>query len=146
MAEQGYLGPLDHGADSSCRSLYALALMFPLKLSSHTGFGGRTMRLKSGPAKQPVKAVAGAPAAATARLDARSPAEALHARTVSPRNRSCTPVSRPTCAYPTMRALTLRCNKDPPLNQPSLTRLVHGTPAQPGVRGESKGMGLSEPI
>ena len=31
-----YLAPLDHGAGSSCRSLYALALMFPPKLSSHT--------------------------------------------------------------------------------------------------------------
>jgi hypothetical protein len=33
VAEQGYLAPLEHGAGSSCRSLYALALMFPL--SSH---------------------------------------------------------------------------------------------------------------
>ena len=41
MAEQGYLAPLDHGAGSSCRSLYALALMFPPKLShTHTGSGG----------------------------------------------------------------------------------------------------------
>jgi hypothetical protein len=30
------LAPLEHGAGSSCRSLYALALMFPPKLSSHT--------------------------------------------------------------------------------------------------------------
>jgi hypothetical protein len=36
VAEQGYLAPLDHGAGSSCRSLYALALMFPPKPSSHT--------------------------------------------------------------------------------------------------------------
>ena len=35
MAEQGYLAPLDHGAGSFCRCLYALALMFPPKLSSH---------------------------------------------------------------------------------------------------------------
>jgi hypothetical protein len=35
VAEQGYLAPLEHGADSSCRSLYALALMFPPKLGSH---------------------------------------------------------------------------------------------------------------
>jgi hypothetical protein len=35
VAQQGYLAPLDHGAGSSCRSLYALALMFPPKLSSH---------------------------------------------------------------------------------------------------------------
>jgi hypothetical protein len=35
VAEQGYLAPLDHGAGSSCRSLYALVLMFPPKLSSH---------------------------------------------------------------------------------------------------------------
>ena len=35
MAEQDYLAPLDHGAGSSCRSLYALALLFPPKLSSH---------------------------------------------------------------------------------------------------------------
>jgi hypothetical protein len=35
VAEQGYLAPLDHGAGSSCRSLYARALMFPPKLSSH---------------------------------------------------------------------------------------------------------------
>jgi hypothetical protein len=34
VAEQGYLAPLDHGAGSSCRSLYALALMFPPKPSS----------------------------------------------------------------------------------------------------------------
>jgi hypothetical protein len=36
VAEQGYLAPLDHGAGSSCRSLYALALVFPPKLSSRT--------------------------------------------------------------------------------------------------------------
>jgi hypothetical protein len=36
VAEQGYLAPLDHGAGSSCRSLYALALMVPPKFSSHT--------------------------------------------------------------------------------------------------------------
>ena len=42
MAKQGYLAPKDHGgagsqvAFSYCRSLYALALMFPQKLSSHT--------------------------------------------------------------------------------------------------------------
>jgi hypothetical protein len=35
-AEQGYLAPPEHGAGSSCRSLYALALMFPPQLSSHT--------------------------------------------------------------------------------------------------------------
>jgi hypothetical protein len=33
VAEQGYLVPLEHGAGSSCRSLYALALMFPPKLA-----------------------------------------------------------------------------------------------------------------
>ena len=32
MAEQDYLAPLDHGAGSSCRSLYALALMFSPQL------------------------------------------------------------------------------------------------------------------
>jgi hypothetical protein len=43
VAKQGYLAPNDHGgagsqvAFSYCRSLYALALMFPPKLSSHTG-------------------------------------------------------------------------------------------------------------
>jgi hypothetical protein len=42
VAKQGYLAPNDHGgaggqvAFSYCRSLYALALMFPPKLSSHT--------------------------------------------------------------------------------------------------------------
>jgi hypothetical protein len=36
VAEQGHLAPLDHGAGSFCRSLFALALMFPPKLSSHT--------------------------------------------------------------------------------------------------------------
>jgi hypothetical protein len=36
VAEQGYLAPLEHGAGSSCRRLYALMLMFPPKLSSHT--------------------------------------------------------------------------------------------------------------
>jgi hypothetical protein len=36
VAEQGYLAPLDNGAGSFCRSLYALVLMFPPKLSSHT--------------------------------------------------------------------------------------------------------------
>jgi hypothetical protein len=41
VAKQGYLAPNDHGgaggqvAFSYCRSLYALALMFPPKLSSH---------------------------------------------------------------------------------------------------------------
>ena len=45
MAEQGYLAPHDHGAGSSCRSLYALALMFPPKLSSHTWGTGRTTAL-----------------------------------------------------------------------------------------------------
>jgi hypothetical protein len=34
VAEQGYLAPLDHGAGSSCRSLYALALLYPPKVSS----------------------------------------------------------------------------------------------------------------
>jgi hypothetical protein len=34
VAEQAYLAPLDHGAGSFCRSLHALALMFPPKLSS----------------------------------------------------------------------------------------------------------------
>jgi hypothetical protein len=43
VAEQGYLAPLDHGAGSSRRSLYALALMFPPKLT-HT-FTGLTFRL-----------------------------------------------------------------------------------------------------
>jgi hypothetical protein len=33
---QGYLVPSEHGAGSSCRCLYALALLFPPKLSSHT--------------------------------------------------------------------------------------------------------------
>jgi hypothetical protein len=43
VAKQGYLAPNDHGgaggqvAFSYCRSLYALALMFPPKLSSHPG-------------------------------------------------------------------------------------------------------------
>jgi hypothetical protein len=36
VAEQGYLAPLEHGAGSFCRSLYAPALLFPAKLSSHT--------------------------------------------------------------------------------------------------------------
>jgi hypothetical protein len=42
VAKQGYLAPNDHGGAGSqgafnyCRSLYALALMFPPKLSSHT--------------------------------------------------------------------------------------------------------------
>jgi hypothetical protein len=41
VAKQGYLAPNDHGvaggqvAFSYCPSLYALALMFPPKLSSH---------------------------------------------------------------------------------------------------------------
>jgi hypothetical protein len=41
VAKQGYLAPNDHGgaggqvAFSYCRSLHALALMFPPKLSSH---------------------------------------------------------------------------------------------------------------
>jgi hypothetical protein len=39
VAEQGYLAPLEHGAGSSCRSLYALALMFPPKLSSRSQAG-----------------------------------------------------------------------------------------------------------
>jgi hypothetical protein len=36
VAEQAYLAPLDHGAGSYCRSLYAQALSFPPKLSSHS--------------------------------------------------------------------------------------------------------------
>ena len=38
MAEQGYLAPQDRQLSccSCCPSLYALALMFPPKLSSHT--------------------------------------------------------------------------------------------------------------
>ena len=49
MAEQGYLAPLDHGAGSSCRSLYALASMFPPKLSSHPPYwvGQRPKRAMS---------------------------------------------------------------------------------------------------
>jgi hypothetical protein len=35
VAKQGYLAPNDHGGAGYCRSLYALALMFPPKLSSH---------------------------------------------------------------------------------------------------------------
>jgi hypothetical protein len=48
VAKQGYLAPNDHGgaggqvAFSYCRSLYALALMFPPKRSSHSdGHSGR---------------------------------------------------------------------------------------------------------
>jgi hypothetical protein len=33
VPEQGYLAPPDHGAGSSCRSLYAQALMSPPKLT-----------------------------------------------------------------------------------------------------------------
>jgi hypothetical protein len=44
VAEQGYLAPLDHGAGSSCRSPYALALMFPPKLSSHRAHGAAGLR------------------------------------------------------------------------------------------------------
>jgi hypothetical protein len=52
VAKQGYLAPNDHGAGSQvafsyCRSLYALALMFPPKLSSHPHClqgGSETMR------------------------------------------------------------------------------------------------------
>jgi hypothetical protein len=36
VAGQGYLAPLDHGGGSFFRCLYALALMFPPKASSHT--------------------------------------------------------------------------------------------------------------
>ena len=45
MAKQGYLAPQDNSgagsqvAFSYCRSLYALALLFPPKLSSRTGRG-----------------------------------------------------------------------------------------------------------
>jgi hypothetical protein len=49
VAEQGYLAPLEHGAGSCCRSLYALALMFPPKLSSHTGAGGDGLSTGSAP-------------------------------------------------------------------------------------------------
>jgi hypothetical protein len=41
VAEQGHSAPLDHGAGSTCRSLFALALMLPPKLSSHTLTGRR---------------------------------------------------------------------------------------------------------
>jgi hypothetical protein len=50
VAKQGYLAPNDHGgagsqvAFSYCLSLYALALMFPPKLSSHLTSGAGACR------------------------------------------------------------------------------------------------------